>query len=347
MKKILSFLLASAMMLFVLAGCGGTSQPAEDTSPAESETQTQTEEPAAETPSAEPVTIKIGVPTAPPALPVIHMIEENMLGDNVTIELDIWNAPEQLIAMVQGGEHDMFAFPLTVVAKLYNNGLGVRLMNVNTWGVTYFLTTDPDFQSWADLKGKTVYIPLQSSPPDALTQYFLDEAGLKVGEDVEIIYASTAEVASMLASGQAQYATLIEPQVTAAMTQNSDVIRALSFESEWQRTTGTDTMIPNAGFGATQSFIEANPELTAQFQAAYEESVQWVLDNPAEAAALAESYLGMKAPLVQKAIPTMGLYYKSAVDAKAELDTFYNLLNEFDPTMIGGKLPDDGMYYAG
>lgn len=326
MKRVFSLILASMMLLFILVGCGS----AEVSSAA----------------PAEKVTIKVGVPTAPPALPVLHMIEENMLGDNVTIELDIWNAPEQLIAMVQGGEHDMFAFPLTVVGKLYNKGMDVRLMNVNTWGVTYFLTTDPEFKSWGDLKDKTVYVPLQSSPPDALTQYFMNEAGLKVDQDVEIIYASTAEVAALLASGEAQYATLIEPQVTAAMTQNSNVIRALSFELEWQRVTGTDTMIPNAGFGTTQKFIDENPELTAQFQAAYEESVQWVLDNPEAAAALAEAYLGMKAPLVQKAIPSMGLYFKSAKDAKSELDTFYKLLNDFDETMIGGKLPDDGMYYA-
>ena len=35
-----------------------------------------------------------------------------------------------------------------------------------------------------------------------------------MGEDVEIVYASTAEVAALLASGEAEYATLIEPQVT-------------------------------------------------------------------------------------------------------------------------------------
>lgn len=175
-----------------------------------------------------------------------------MLGDNVNIELDVWNSPEQLLAMVQDSEHDMFAFPLTVVAKLSNKGMPVRLMNVNTWGVTYFMTTDPDFKTWSDLKGKTVYVPLQSSPPDALTQYFINEAGLKVGEDINIVYASTSEVASMLASGEAEYATLIEPQVTSAMSQNENVIRALSFEEEWQRTTGTDTMIPNAGWGTTR-----------------------------------------------------------------------------------------------
>ena len=93
------------------------------------------------------------------------------------------------------------------------------------------------------------------------------------------------------------------------------------------------------------SFIEESPELAAQFQAAYEEGLQWVLDNPKEAAALAEEKLGMKAAMVEKAIPNMGLHYKTAQDAKAELEVFYQLLNDFDATMIGGKLPDEGMYY--
>lgn len=246
MKRKLASLLIVATMLFTLAGCGGGTA-ANESAATENSAASESESAA----SAEATTISVGVPTAPPALPVLHMIEDNLLGEDVTIELATWNAPEELLAMVQGGEHDLYAFPLTVVSTLYNKGMDVRLMNVNTWGVTYFMTTDPDFTSWSDLAGKTVYVPLQSSPPDALTQYFLNEAGLTVGKDVQIVYASTAEVASLLASGEAQYATLIEPQVTSAMKQNSDVRRALSFEDEWQRVTGTDTMIPNAGFGTT------------------------------------------------------------------------------------------------
>lgn len=308
MKRKLAFLLIVATMLFTLAGCGGGTA-ANESAATENSAASESESAA----SAEATTISVGVPTAPPALPVLHMIEDNLLGEDVTIELATWNAPEELLAMVQGGEHDLYAFPLTVVSTLYNKGMDVRLMNVNTWGVTYFMTTDPDFTSWSDLAGKTVYVPLQSSPPDALTQY----------------------------------ATLIEPQVTSAMKQNSDVRRALSFEDEWQRVTGTDTMIPNAGFGTTQRFLDENPELAAEFQAAYEESVQWVLDNPAEAAALAEKYLDMNATVVEAAIPTMGLTFKSAEDAKPELDDFYQLLYDFDPSMIGGELPDEGMFYAG
>ena len=358
MKKPLSVLLAACMLITALAGCGKNNSAASteaavqssETAVTESLTESTAEsksESAGTTASAnDSVTLKLGVPTAPPTLPVLHMMEENMLGDNVNIELDIWNSSEQLLAMVQDSEHDMFAFPLTVVAKLSNKGMPVRLMNVNTWGVTYFMTTDPDFKTWSDLKGKTVYVPIQSSPPDALTQYFINEAGLKVGEDVTLVYASASEIASLLASGNAEYATLFEPQVTSAMSQNENVIRALSFEEEWQRTTNTNTMIPNAGWGTTQTFIDAHPDLVKNFQDAYKESVQWVLDNPADAAALAEKYLGMKAAVVEKAIPNMGLHFKSAQDAHEELNTFYQLLNDFDASMIGGSLPDNSMYYA-
>lgn len=332
MKKLVSILLA-ACAIFMIAACAKTNPdggaPKEDASV-----------------GTEKQTVTVGVPPAPPALPVLRMIETNALGENVEIKLDIWSEPETLIAMVQDQEHDLFAFPLTVVSTLYNKGVDVRLMNVNTWGVTYFVTSDSQFKNWSDLKGKTVYVPLQSSPPDALTQFFLEEAGLKAGEDVEIVYASMTEVATMLADGRAVYGTLIEPQVTKAMMGNKNLRVAFSFEEEWQRVTGTKTKIPNAGFGTTQTFIDRNPELTAKFQEEYAKACRWANENPKEMAALAEKHLGLKAPLVEKALPNMGLEYKSAADAKEELSMFYNLLNDFNPKMIGGKVADENLYYT-
>lgn len=158
MKKPLSVLLATCMLITALAGCGKSNSTASTETAAKSsetaatesavESTAQSAESTGETTaSGDAITLKLGVPTAPPTLPVLHMMEENMLGDNVNIELDVWNSPEQLLAMVQDSEHDMFAFPLTVVAKLSNKGMPVRLMNVNTWGVTYFMTTDPDFKT--------------------------------------------------------------------------------------------------------------------------------------------------------------------------------------------------------
>ena len=140
MTKSLSLLLDCMMLATLFSACGSIAQPAEaesnpDAVPAQTSepviaptespaiaTAELTEEPTPE--PAAPVTIRIGVPTAPPALPVLHMIEDNLLGDHVTIELDVWNAPEQLIAMVQGGEHNMFAFPLTVIGNFPDRKAG-------------------------------------------------------------------------------------------------------------------------------------------------------------------------------------------------------------------------------
>lgn len=289
--------------------------------------------------------IRVGIPKAPPALPILRMIDSNALGDNVKIEMNIWDSPEQLIAMIQGKEQDMFAFPLTVVAKLYNKGMPLVLTNVNTWGVTYFLTSDPDYKDWLDLKGKTVYVPLKSSPPDALTQFFINKAGLKVGEDVEIIYASTPEVSQMMISGKAKYCTQIEPQVTAALLQNKDIRIATSFENEWKKVTDDGSIVPNAGFGGRKDFITKNADVVKNFETEYEKALNWVLENPEGAAALAEKMLGLKAKVVQTAIPRMGLNYKNAYDAKNDLNQFYTLLNNFDTSIIGGKNPDEGMLY--
>lgn len=350
MKKLWSLLLAICLIAS-LAACGNAEKSSASTAADDS---TISEPPFAITSEStntpkltEPITLNIGVPCAPPALPLLRMVDSGAMGENVTIHIDRWDEPETLIAMIQDGKHDLFAYPLTVVAKLYNKGMDVRLMNVNTWGVTYFMTSDPDLTDWSELKGKTVYVPLQSSPPDALTQFFLTDAGLTPGEDVEIIYTTPAEVASLLISGEAQYATLIEPMCTKAMMKNPDVHVAFSFEQEWQRVNDTDSMIPNAGFGTTQEFIDNHPEVILKFNEEYAKALEWVNANPAEAGALMETQFGIKGALVAKAIPNMGLHFETAIDADSDLDILYQLLEGFNPKMIGGALPDEGMYYAG
>ncbi len=157
--------------------------------------------------------------------------------------------------MVQSGQHDMFAFPLTVIAKLYNKSLPVRLTNVNTWGVAYFLSSDENVKTWTDLKGKEMYVTLKSSPPDIMTQFFLKNAGLKKGDYV-LKYATKTELAKMMIMGKVENAVSIEPLVTMVTMKNKKMKVVMSYEKEWQRIRKTKKRIPTAGIGATVSFIE-------------------------------------------------------------------------------------------
>ena len=119
-----------------------------------------------------------------------------------------------------------------------------------------------------------------SLPARCLNPVLLNEAGLKAGEDVEIVYSTTAEISQMMAAGKIEYATLIEPQVTAAKMNNDQVRVAFSFEDEWKKVKGEDSIVPNAGLGTTETFISEKPELVTEFEAAYEESLNWVLGTP-------------------------------------------------------------------
>ena len=325
MKKRLGALALGIMSIFML-GCGNTKN--ENIS------------------NEEKISINLGLPQAAPALPVLQMMETNAMGDNIEFNIDYWDSPEQLIAMTQDGEHDMFGLPLTVAGKLYNKNIDIKLTNVNTWGITYFVTSDESIKQWSELKGKTIYVPLKSSPPDIVLRYFLNANGLDPDKDVTLQYASTSEVAQLLKSGQAEYGVLLEPQVTNCIKGNDKLRVAFSYEEEWKKVMGEEKDIPNAGFGAAGEFIKENPDIMAKFEDEYEKALNYIIENPEKAGELGEKYLGMDKEIMTEAMETIGIMYKSAVDSIDDLNDFYKVLYDFDPTTIGGNIPGEDFYYS-
>ena len=294
----------------------------------------------------EKVTINLGLTKAAPALPVLQMAETNAMGDNVELNIDYWDSPEQLIAMSQDGKHDIFALPLTVGAKLYNKGIGIKLTNVDTWGITYFVTSDESIKDWSDLRGKTIYVPLKSSPPDIVLRYFLNSNGINPDSDVELKYASTSEVAQLAKAGQAEYAVLLEPQVTNCISGNENLRIAFSYDTEWKKIMGEDKNIPNAGIGASTDFIDKNPEMMKKFEEEYKEALNYLIENPDKAGELGEKYFGVNKEIMEKAMPTLGIMYKDGKESIEDLNEFYKVLYDFDPSTIGGKIPDEEFYYS-
>lgn len=328
MKKRLLTIFLSMIAIFAV-GCSSSTEKQENTN-------TQQEK----------VTMNLGVTQGAPTLPILQMVETNAMGDNVDLNLEYWNSPEQLIAMTQDEKYDIFTMPLTVAAKLYNKGVDIKLTNVNTWGVVYMTTTDENLKDWSDLKGKTVYVPQKSSPADILTQYFLTQNGLKVGEDVNIAYSTPSEITQLLKAGKAQYGVSLEPQVTNALKGNENLRVAFSYDEEWKKVMGDDLTVTNAGIGATTDFIENNADLMKKFEEEYEKALKYLVENPERAGELGEKYLGLDKSIVAEAMPRLGLAYGNAKESKDSLDAFYKLLLDFDKTTIGGSIPGEDFYYS-
>ncbi|WP_026895701.1 ABC transporter substrate-binding protein [Clostridiisalibacter paucivorans] len=309
-----------------------------------SQSQNKDKEIINETPKEE-ISIIMSGPKAPPTFPLLRMMETNALGEHVKIDFKIWNSVEELLAMATGSEHGFLAVPVNTAAKLYNKGVDIKLTNVNTWGVMYLSTTDPKCNQWEDLRGKKLYIPFKSAPPDIVTQYLLKEHGLEVGKDIKIIYSTPSEIAQMVKAEEIEYAMNIEPFITASKIDNKKVRVIFDYMDEWKKIKGTEYDIPNAGIVINNKLLKENKELVTLFEEEYEKALIWTLKNPKESGELVEKYLGLNKDLIEKAIPTLGLNYKQSNDGKKDLNEYYETLLNFKADSIGGKTPNESFYY--
>ncbi|WP_231505354.1 ABC transporter substrate-binding protein [Paenibacillus massiliensis] len=366
------FMCCLLALLFLLGGCG--SQPAANQQhPANSENSTSSttvasgESTSTSTPSAEnaststsrsttmsgtmkgttgePTTLTVGGPQSPPSLPILRMIDSHAMGENVQIEFKTWESMDTLGALAKDKNVSFVALPLNNAVIMYNKGMDLSLMNINTWSVMGMVTTDPSVKGWKDLQGTVLYVPMKSSPVDYITQTFLKHNGLIPGKDVTLQYSQIAEGAQLLLSGKASTIVSIQPQITAIQMKNEQVRSIVDYKKEWQDVTQLTTDLPNAGLATKQSVIASDPELVARFQEEYKQALQWTLDNPREAALLANKYFKLDSAVVEKAIPHMALEFAPAWESKEVLTKYYETLFEYSKDSIGGKLPDETFYY--
>ena len=341
-----NYILACLMLglILILGACSTQNNMAQEEN-AQAPATTQSTEVAATTESAEPLTLTVGGPPSPPSLPILKMIDSKAMGESVQIEFKVWESMDTLGALAKDENVSFLALPLNNAVIMYNKGMDLALMNINTWSVMGMVTTDANVKDWEDLRGTTLYLPMKSSPVDYITQTFLKQHGLIPGEDVTLQYTQLAEGSQLLLSGKASTIVSIQPQITAIQMKNDQVRSIADYKLEWQQVTGLETDLPNAGLATKQSVIAKDPELVARFQTEYAKALQWTLDHPKEAAQLANQYLKLDTEVVEQAIPHMALDFAPAWDSREVLTKYYETLFYYSEDSIGGKLPDEPFYY--
>jgi NitT/TauT family transport system substrate-binding protein len=288
------------------------------------------------------------------AIPLAYMAVNNKLADVAeTTEVIIWENPDQLRAIVAGSQGDFVTIPSNTSAIFYNKGLPLKLLDISVWNITYLVTPGDDVTSFSDIKGESLVVAFEGSVPDVMFQYIAQSEGLDPQKDFELRYATDpTQAAQLLVSGQVKNAVLSEALTTAVILQTASaekpLRRALAFDEAWQKAAGAGASSPIAGTVATESMFD-KPEVIAAFQREYAAAVEWMLANPEEAGQLVETelpQLGLKAAVMTQSLQNITWEYTPALEARASLEAFYTALAELSPEVIGGKLPDDGFYYA-
>ena len=343
MKKFLAVLM-SLLMIAAFSACSGTEKPEESvpesSEPVVSEPETSQE------PVYEGTTINIGMLKGPTGMGAAWLMEQDSLGATVNdYNFTLVGAPDVLTSQLLSGEMDIAALPTNVISTLYNKANGeIEILGVNTLGVLYILENGDTIQSVADLAGKTILASGQGSTAEYVLDYILAQNGLTVGEDVEVFWATEhSEAATLALAGEYDVVMPPEPFVTSVTAQSDSFRVALDLTAEWE-TLGNGELTMG-GIAVRKEFADENPEAVAAFLEEYGESIAYTQENTADAAALIEKYEIATAAIAQSALPRCNIVWVTGEAMKAPLESFYQVLYDYNPATVGGALPGEDFYY--
>jgi len=295
------------------------------------------------TPGVIPAAVRVASLKGPTTMGLVSLMDNAAKGTTAQpYSFTVAGTPDAVSGPLVAGQFDVALIPVNLAAVLYNktNG-GILLTAVNTLGVLYVVTGDPAVTSLADLAGKTVLNSGKGTTP----QFVLDEVLTSANITVNVDYRSQpTEEASVLAATPATIAVLPEPYVTAAMAANPAVHIVADLNDAWQQATGVPLV--TGCVALRTAFADANPQAVTTFMDEYAASVNFVNDNPADAAPLIVAQgLAPNAAVAQAAIPRAHIVDLTGADAKAAVSAYLNVLNQADPASVGGSIPDDSFYY--
>lgn len=359
-RKSMALLLATAMAVFSLAGCGSSTKNNDEKTemtvvlPDEASTEEMTAETTVEEYPAEEYTavdIRVGSLKGPTSMGIVKLMkdaEEGKAANNYTFTME--TAADALLSQMIKGEMDIALVPANVASVLYNKTEGgVTVIDINTLGVLYMVSGDESLTDISDLKGRTIYLTGKGTSPDYVLHYVLEQNGLSES-DVTLEYKSEAtEVAAVLANEPESIGLLPQPFVTAACAQNESLKVIFDMTQEWDNVQGESGSRLVTGVTVVRNeFLQENPEAVNKFLEEHKASAEYANTNVEETAELvAAQGIIEKAPIAQKAIPKCNITYIDGEEMKAALSGYLNVLMEQNPESVGGKLPAEDFYYSG
>lgn len=363
MKKVLPVLMALAMTAAALTGCAknGGETAAETTTAAATEAAAETTEEEtttapeteAETESAgaasSDFTLRVGSLKGPTSMGLVKLMDQASKGEaKGSYEFTMVTAADELLGKIVSGDLDIALVPSNMASIIFNKtNHGVNVLNINTLGVLYVVSSDDSIKSIADLKGKTVYLTGKGTTPDYALQYLLKANGMTT-DDVTLEYKSEpTEVAALLKEKPDAIGLLPQPFVTVAMAQNDTLKMVLDLTREWEAVSGEDggSLVTGVTICRGELF-EEHSDAVKTFMEEQKASAAFANENVAETAKLvAAAGIIEKAPVAEKAIPYCIITYIDGSDMKNMLYGYLYALYEMDPTTVGGELPTKDFFY--
>ena len=294
-------------------------------------------------------TLRIGSLKGPTSMGLVELMDQAAKGEaKGSYEFTMVTAADELLGKIVSGDLDVALVPSNMASIIFNKtNHGVNVLNINTLGVLYVVSSDDSIKFIADLKGKTVYLTGKGTTPDYALQYLLKANGMTT-DDVTLEYKSEpTEVAALLKEKPDTIGLLPQPFVTVAMAQNDTLKMVLDLTKEWDAVSGEDggSLVTGVTICRGELF-EEHADAIQTFMEEQKASAAFANENVAVTAKLvAAAGIIEKAPVAEKAIPYCSITYIDGTDMKNRLYGYLSALYEMDPATVGGELPTKDFFY--
>ncbi len=284
----------------------------------------------------------------PTGMGFAKLLEDSEVGETMNhYTMTLAAAPDHLIAAATKNEADMIAMPSNLASVLWNKTGGeFQVLAINTLGVLNIVEKGETIQSIADLKGKTIIAAGKGAAPEYAFNYLLSENGIDPETDVQIEWkAEHQEVVAALAATDHAVGLLPQPFVTIALNKVEGLRMALDLNTVWQDLNNGSEFVMGV-IVANKNFIAEHSAAVAQFLSDYQASVDFVNQEPAEAAELIEKYQILEnAQIAEKAIPNCHITCMTGEEMATALHGYLEVLFNANPQAVGGTMPDETLYF--
>jgi NitT/TauT family transport system substrate-binding protein len=293
-----------------------------------------------------PIPLVINAIKGPSGVGMIKLFENPPQIPGYEVSIEAFGQADIIAAKFISGEAKIGILPPNVAAKIAASGKNVQIAAIVGAGMVSLITGDPSIQSIDDLKGKTVEAAGQGATPEYVFRHILKARGIDPDKDLKLGFTlAYPEIAQALIAGKLSLALLVEPFATMALRGNPALRQIGDFQEEWVKAGGASNY-PMTALVVDGDFARENGNAIGIILRDYKFSTEWVVSHPAEAGQLLEKFeLGLRAPVVQAAIPRGNYVFLSAREARSAIESLFSVFLENNPASIGGKLPKNGFYY--
>ncbi|WP_042277849.1 ABC transporter substrate-binding protein [[Clostridium] dakarense] len=329
MKRRISILLSVVMSSILLMGCSQTSKDMTN-----SEGKLDNKE------------IKISAPDGLPSIALAKLINEDIkIKEGYDTKYTIEKTPESLSTSVMKEDVDIAIVPSNMAAIAYNKTSNYQIAGTVGMG-SFYLVSIEDIKELKDLEECEVGNTGKGLTPDITAQAILKDRGVDL-EKINFSYVNSVnELVPILATNKLSTAFIPEPALTGLLNTNKKIKIIKSLNDEWKEINNSKEGYPQSTIIVKTDFAKENKEFVDSFINQISDSVKWANTNSDKVGEYAKEIgISIESTIIGKAMERANLKFVPIKDMTDDYNDYYKKLFDFDSKSVGGKLPDEGIYF--